>query len=175
MRIFLTGYMGAGKSTTAARLSRKLGISYLDLDEYIEARDGVSIPVMIRGAGERLFRQKEHLALREVINERDGLVIATGGGTPCFHDNMAIMKRSGITVYLRLQPGSLFRRLAEAKRSRPLLEDLNKEELLEHIRKQVEERERYYLQADIVIRGEDLDLPALIQKITDLTGKKTSS
>lgn len=153
MRIYLIGFMGCGKSSFGKRLAKKLEYPFLDLDEEVERKTGQSIDDLFRMEGESVFRKYEQDALLETINHKKA-VIASGGGTPCFEDNMEFMKSEGVTVYLRMSPLSIAHRLEHAKRQRPLVNDLKGEELLELVRNKLAEREEYYMQSHCVIKGE---------------------
>ena len=98
-RIFLIGYMGAGKTTVGKVLAERLGLSFIDLDFYVEGRFHKTIPQLFAERGEAGFRELERRMLREVAEFEDVLV-SCGGGTPCFFDNMDFMNRAGQTVYL---------------------------------------------------------------------------
>ena len=99
MRIFLTGYMGCGKSTIGRKVAALMGINFIDLDKFIEERNFKSVPDIFAQEGELAFREKERQALLEVSQFED-IVVGTGGGAPCFFDNMKLMNDAGITIYL---------------------------------------------------------------------------
>lgn len=164
MVIYLVGYMGAGKSSVGRKLARRLGYSFVDLDEAFHEEYGSSVRDYITLHGERAFRRKESELLRRIPLENP-IVIATGGGAPCHHDNMSYMNRTGVTVYLKMHPRSLAKRLTEAKTTRPLLSGLTGQELLSFIRQHLSEREFYYRQAVISVKGEDLDISDLEEKL----------
>ncbi len=92
MRIFLIGYMGSGKSTLGRRLAKHLNLQFVDMDHYIEERNYKTIPQIFAEEGEAEFRKKERKALEE-LSEFTNIIIATGGGAPCFFDNIDIMNR----------------------------------------------------------------------------------
>lgn len=165
MRIFIVGYMGAGKSTVGKRLANKLGIGFVDLDDAFEARYRYSIPRFFDQFGEERFRDFEKQCLTDIIEKEDDVVISTGGGTACFHDNITLMNRSGITVYLKMHPKSLALRLTSARRIRPVVRDINNDGMQEFVEEQLAERETFYNQAQITVKGESLDLEALIDYI----------
>ena len=110
VRIFLTGYMGAGKTTLGKAFARKLNIPFIDLDWYIEERFHKTVGELFTERGEAGFREIERNMLHEVA-EFENVVISTGGGAPCFFDNMEFMNRTGKTVFLNVHPDVLFRRL----------------------------------------------------------------
>ena len=113
VRIFLTGYMGAGKTTLGKAFARKLNVPFIDLDWYIEERFHKTVGELFTERGEAGFRELERNMLHEVA-EFENVVISTGGGAPCFYDNMEFMNRTGKTVFLNVHPDVLFRRLKSA-------------------------------------------------------------
>ena len=140
MLVFLVGFMGSGKTTTGAKLARRLHYNFIDLDQLIEQKNNKSIPLIFKEEGEDFFRQTE----KEVLNDAFSLnntVISCGGGTPCFFDNLEQMKNTGLTVYLKLSPTSLFHRLAPGKSKRPLIADLEDLQVMEFIVAELERSE----------------------------------
>lgn len=148
-RIFLIGYMGCGKSTLGKRLARKLSLSFIDLDAHIQSNYRKTIAELFDEKGEEGFRRIEHQALLEVADFEDVLV-STGGGAPCFFDNMEVMNRAGVTVYIKAEPEELAARLRASKTVRPILSKKKPEELIPFIREHLAERERYYNKAQII-------------------------
>lgn len=170
MRIFLTGYMGCGKSTIGRKVAARLGMNFIDLDKYIEERNFRSLPDIFAKEGEKGFREKERLALQEVSQFED-IVVGTGGGAPCFFDNMQRMNDAGITIYLSPDVDTLTFRLLKSKTERPLIAGKSKEELEEFIRKALEVRAPFYEQSKIVIRGKnDIQPEEVIRLIRDYHG-----
>lgn len=150
MLLFLVGYMGCGKSSIGRRLAGKLGMRFLDMDSLIEQRCGCSVREFFASRGEEAFRRLEREQVALLAAERDA-VVATGGGAPCFFDNMEVMNRAGVTVYFKMSPEKLAARLETGKAKRPLLKDKNPEELLDFIRENLARRETYYLSSKLVI------------------------
>lgn len=150
LRILLIGYMGAGKTTIGKALSDEMNIPFYDLDWYIEARMHRSIKQLFEEKGEEGFRKTEQAMLHEVA-ENENVIIACGGGTPCFFDNMDYMNRQGTTVYLKALPEVLYAHLKMGKTIRPLLLGKTEEEIGQLIVRQVAERESYYLKAKYVL------------------------
>ena len=150
IRIFLTGYMGAGKTTLGKAFARQLGLTFIDLDWYIEERFHQSIPNLFRERGEDGFRQLERNMLHEA-GEFEDVVISTGGGTPCFFDNMDYLNRQGATVYLKASPDVLYKHLSMGRTVRPLLLNKTPEEVRQYITRQLAEREPYYTKAHYTI------------------------
>ncbi len=156
VRIFLTGYMGAGKTTLGKAFARQMGISFVDLDWYIEERFHKTVRELFTERGETGFRELERNMLHEVA-EFENVVISTGGGTPCFFDNMEFMNRSGKTVFLDVHPDVLFRRLRVAKHQRPILQGKEDEELKAFIIQALEKRAPFYRQAQYIFNADALE------------------
>ncbi len=166
-RIILIGYMGAGKTTIGKILAKDLGIPFYDLDWYIETRMRKKVKQIFDERGEEGFRIIEKNMLHEVAEFED-VVVACGGGTPCFFDNMDYLVGQGDVVYLRGTPDVLFRHLKMGKGVRPLLLGKSDEELLEYIKENVEKREEFYMKANHIV-----DIPCMEDedKILDTTEK----
>lgn len=154
-RIILIGYMGAGKTTIGKILAKDLGIPFYDLDWYIETRMRKKVKQIFDERGEEGFRVIEKNMLHEVAEFED-VVLACGGGTPCFFDNMEYLVGQGDVVYLRGTPEVLFRHLKMGKGVRPLLLGKNDEELLQYIKENVKKREEYYMKANHIV-----DIPCM--------------
>lgn len=155
-RIFLIGYMGAGKSTLGKALAKTLDLKFIDLDDFIVSRQHKTIKEIFAEVGEDGFRQIERNSLEEVAAYED-VIISLGGGTPCFFDNMEVVRRSGRSVYLKPTEEVLLQRLIHGKHKRPLLADKNDDEILAFIRQQLEWREPYYKKAEIVFNASHLE------------------
>lgn len=157
MRIFLVGFMGVGKTYLGRALAKSLGFDFVDLDELIENRTGMSVPAIFQQFGEAVFRQIEAESLRSLSNLPS--VVATGGGTPCFHGNMTWMNENGITIYFHATPTLLAERLRHEKLARPLLADVPFEELGNFIENKISERAHFYensqIQFDVPTNGMD--------------------
>lgn len=167
-RIFLIGYMGSGKTTVGKLLAEKLGYSFIDMDSHIEEKQFKSVSQIFSELGEERFRSLEHECLHEVAEFED-VVISTGGGTPCFFDNMEYMNSRGLTVYLQLSAAQLVERLNRSKvNKRPLLENLKDNELLEFIEIGLAKREPFYAKASLIVPS---DLETTIE---DIYNKLTS-
>lgn len=161
MRIFLVGYMGCGKSTIGRKLAELLGISFVDLDKYIEERYFKSVPAIFAEEGEKGFREKERTALLEV-SQFENVVVGTGGGAPCFFDNMEVMNDHGITVYISPDTDTLAMRLIKSKTERPLIAGKSRDELIRFIDEALIRRAPFYEKARIIIRGENNLNPQLV-------------
>ena len=148
--------MGSGKTKVAESLSKILKYSVSDLDKMVEERVGSPIETIFKTEGQEYFREMEKDILRQT--ERfDNVVIATGGGTPCYFENMNWMNEHGLTVYLEANPGLLFHRLATNRSARPLLSDLDDVELMEQITGHLAVRIPVYRKAQLIVNAADLD------------------
>lgn len=164
MLIYLTGYMGSGKTFAGKKIASQLGYQFIDLDQMIEDRHKTTIPNIFEKFDETAFRIIENKTLMLTF-QLENTVISTGGGTPCFHNNMTLMNQHGITVYLKMHPKSLYHRLIRSKKKRPLLLNRSKDELLDYIGEQLTEREPYYNKAQVILKGENFNLTLLYDQI----------
>jgi shikimate kinase len=166
MLIFLVGFMGSGKSTIGQRLARRLGYSFIDMDARIEGKYGMTINEIFEKLGESAFRDMETGLLKEMVSLKDA-VISTGGGLPCTGDNMELINRSGISVYLRMDPESLVNRLSRGKSHRPLIRHMTRSELGTFIESKLMEREPVYLQAHHTVNGLNVKIGEIIGLLVD--------
>lgn len=151
MRLYLIGYMGCGKSTIGRKISRFASLNFVDTDSCVEKAEGATIADIMDCQGEEYFRQAEHKALLDTV-EQDNIVVSTGGGLPMWGGNMEIIKDGGLSVYLRRTPSNIISRLSPyGRQKRPKFRGLNDRELLEFMTKHMAEREEIYSQADMVI------------------------
>lgn len=164
MRVILVGFPGCGKSSAGKKLAAKLGYNFVDLDDAFEEAYHVSIPDFFAKYSEPAFRSCERKVLLDKLL-LDNVVISSGGGTPCFADNMETMKKSGIVVYIKMAPASLFDRLTHAKRPRPLVQNKSPEELQEFIAVNLPKREIFYQQAHLTVKGESIDIDGICEEI----------
>ena len=167
MILFLVGYAGSGKSTLAKRLSRRLQLKTIDTDKRVEKLEGATIADIFYYQGEEYFREAERRALESVECEGDS-VVATGGGLPTWGDNMAWMREHGVVVYLRRSAEQILSRLSDyGREKRPMFRGKSDEELLEFMREQMAQRERYYSQADVVVECTTLSDDDVVEKIVN--------
>ncbi|MBQ9254777.1 MAG: shikimate kinase [Bacteroidales bacterium] len=152
MKIFLIGFMYCGKTTVGKKISKLLGYPLIDTDKYIEEKLGKSVEDIFKDKGEEFFRQQETLCLYDIKKEED-IVVSTGGGLPCYNDNISLIKSMGKSLYLEMTPSQILSRAEKSHKSRPLMQSMNKEEKLLYIEKTLKEREQYYNQADIRINA----------------------
>jgi shikimate kinase len=163
-KVYIIGFMGSGKSTAGKKLASFMGWTFIDLDKNIEEFAGKSIPEIFSQDGETSFRVIEAKILRN-LDSLKNIVISTGGGTPCYDDNMEYMLGHGLTVYLKLTPRQLKSRLSQSHGERPLIKGLGSRELLSFIEKKLAEREIWYERSDIIIEGIDLDINILLENV----------
>lgn len=176
--IFLIGFMGSGKTHEGKLLAEKLGLPFIDLDTWIEEKEGQTIASIFSNQGEGYFRLQESQAIKDVYhylidqnnNNQASLrfkgIVSTGGGAPCFFDNMDWMNQHGVTIWLNLPVEILMDRLNKEKEKRPLLADKADEELKAFITVKLNERNAFYSRATLHITTlPSIDL--LIQKIKD--------
>ena len=163
-RVYIIGFMGSGKTTTGIKLSGLLGWPFTDLDKSIEKHTGMSIPEIFARHGETWFRGKESEVLKN-LPVLTNSVISTGGGAPCYGDNMDYMLETGLTIYLKLTAGQLKSRLSGTKGERPLIKDLGEDGLLSFIEEKLAVREKYYNRAELVFNGFDTDVRSIYLQI----------
>lgn len=164
-RIFLIGYMGAGKTTIGKDLSKRLGLSFIDLDCYIEGRYLKTVGQLFAEKGEEAFRKIERSMLQEVSMFED-VLISTGGGTPCFFENMEFMNRNGKTVYLHVSVDELVKRLELCKHTRPVLKGHSGKELKDFVAESLSKRSPFYEQASVVFDAEVMLTDSDVQTIS---------
>ncbi|MES2778518.1 MAG: shikimate kinase [Bacteroidota bacterium] len=150
-RIYLIGMMGVGKSTLGKQLANALGYSFIDTDKQIAFIEGRSIQQIFDEEGESYFREAEHHILHQTAIE-ENTVIATGGGTPCFFDNIEWINRHGKSIYLEANPAFIISRVGHNTDKRPLLKGKQNSELEPFIIQILAEREPYYSKAHLRLR-----------------------
>lgn len=156
IRVFLMGFMGAGKTTLGKALAKDLNISFIDLDQYIEQRYLKSVSQIFATRGEQGFREIESRLLREA-GEFDDVIVSCGGSTPLIGDNMDYMLSQGKTVYLKCSNETLMRRLRAASSTRPLIAGKSDAELEAFIESETKRREPGYLRAEYICPGDRLE------------------
>lgn len=170
LNIFLLGFMGSGKTHWGRIWAEKYAMNFVDLDELIEKEQGTSVAHLFDTFGEEHFRLLERDALRS-CSDLKNTIIACGGGTPCFFDNMEWLRTHGVTIYLACEPSEILRRVSLEREKRPLFNKLNPGELLEFIVQKIAERQPFYNQSDFKLDCKEvtentltfLDSPAAIK------------
>ena len=149
--------MGCGKTSLGKKVARKMGIPFLDLDEVIAKNEGRSVAEIFENQGENAFREKERQILLDYIQNPESFLMACGGGTPCFFNNMQLMNENGITVYLNLSPARLIGRLKNARENatdvRPLLK--NQTDLSKFVKEKLAQRIPFYSKARFSLDEKD--------------------
>lgn len=169
MKIVLVGYMASGKSTIGRLLARQLGATFIDLDEYIEEHQQKSIKNIFSEKGEIFFRKLEHQMLLQVLENEEHLVLSTGGGTPCYGNNMTtILQESDHSIYLNLSIPGLVERISREKENRPLVKNIPDGDLPEFIGKHLFERRPFYLQAKHILDCDGLGVETVVEDIKRL-------
>lgn len=167
MVVYMIGFMASGKSTLGKRLASTAGWKFYDLDSRIEDMEGRTVADIFSQSGEDYFREVETDALRNMPDDKD-MVIACGGGTPCYKDNMDFMNKTGVTVYLKLDVATLGQRLINARKNRPLLSDMGQDELLQYIEGLLAIREKWYRKSQLIVDGMKAEPGRLAELITYL-------
>jgi shikimate kinase len=170
MKIILLGYMGSGKSTIGQTLANELNLSFVDLDHAIEKEIGMSIRDFFEASGELKFRRLENDVLKKVILENRSMILSTGGGTPCYGNNLELMKSALNTkvFYLKASIKTLSERLVSEKATRPLIQAIGEEDLPEFIGKHLFERSNFYLQAHHMIDIDQKSVETVAKEIVEL-------
>ena len=170
MKIAVCGYMGSGKSTVSQLLAEKLKLDFIELDKEIEKKENFSISEIFAQKGEIYFRKKETLVLEETLSNTKKAIISLGGGTPCYGNNLELLKNDEELklVYLKVTPQNLTQRLYKERAKRPLIANLEEEKLEEYVRKHLFERQFYYLQSDVIIDANNKTVEDLVAEISKL-------
>ncbi len=159
MKIFLIGMPGSGKTSLGKNLADSLKFSFIDLDEVIEKNQQLTIPRIFKLHGEDYFRNTESKILKKKGLAEDNFVMATGGGTPCFFENMSFMNELGMTIYLKISKKELTLRLGKNDSTRPMLQ--GEGVLYDKVSELLHTRCRYYEKADVICESDALTLKDL--------------
>ena len=166
---FLIGFMACGKTSIGKLVAERTGYDFVDLDQWIESENGRSVQQIFAEQGEDAFRKLEHEYLQKACFLQH-TIVATGGGVPCFYNNMELMNSAGKTVYLKFPPEELKIRIQQSSQdSRPLVAGKSDDQLLQFVRETLAEREQYYRQADFIVSGNDAEIA---EQIIDLVERK---
>ena len=153
--------MGAGKSTLGKKLSKAIGYQFVDSDKEISKQQGITIYDLFDTKSEAYFRQLEKEFI-EQLDSNENYIVATGGGLPIYNDLMDKLNEKGITVYLQIKPSTLLLRLKEGQKKRPLIKNLNEDQLHAFIAEKLMERESTYLKAQLIVDEPDQKIESLI-------------
>ncbi len=161
--------MGAGKSTIGKKLAKAMKLDFYDLDTLVSERAKCSINDIFKYLGEDFFRATERECLQDLAG-KNNFVLATGGGTPCFYDNMDFIKKNGKSIYIQMDEKALYDRLIQAKNKRPLIRNFEGEDLLQFIRRALETRKHCYESSDYTIPGINPDVNEIVKILEEQKG-----
>lgn len=168
-KVVLIGYMGSGKSVVAKKLANQIGISAVELDEMIEKKCEMSIQELFSSKGELFFRKEEHQLFLNLLNDNNDMVISTGGGTPCYFNNHELLNGENVvSIYLKASIDTLYNRLLKGKQKRPLIANLNDDEIKEFIAKHLFDRSFYYNQATYKVNVDAKTIDEIVAEIANL-------
>ena len=165
MKIFLIGFMGCGKTHWGKEISMKLKIPFFDLDAKIEESEGKKIQEIFDEKGEEYFRHLEKEVLYLLTESHETFVMATGGGTPCFFNNVDYLKKHGTVIWINCSVDCLYKRLVLEKDRRPLISKIPTEQLRSYIVKKFSNRKIFYQQANIILNEDDINIDQVLDKI----------
>jgi len=158
--------MASGKSTIGRKISKKLDMKFIDLDDYISKREKSSISEIFKVKGEIYFRRIESFYLSEILNSKDSIILSLGGGTPCYSNNMELILNSeASSIYIKARIKTLVARLTSEKNKRPLVAELENDKLTEFVAKHLFERRFFYEQASITVITEDKSIEEITTEI----------
>lgn len=161
--------MGCGKSTIAENLSKIAGIPFVDLDKVIENKANLEISEIFKQFGEIYFRKLEHQTFVELLQQPNQIIIGLGGGTPCYANNHELLIGEDVlSIYLKASIDTLFTRLSVNKSKRPLIAQMNDDELKEFIAKHLFDRSYYYNQAQYKVVVDDRKIDETVKEIVKL-------
>ncbi|WBX74631.1 AAA family ATPase [Tenacibaculum pacificus] len=172
MKTVLIGYMGSGKSTIGRLLAKKNNFSFIDLDDYIEEKENMTVSEIFENKGEIYFRKQEHHYLKEILALKQDVILSLGGGTPCYAGNMDIIiaEDDTDTVYLKTSIDTIVQRLMNEKSQRPLVARLEKGDLHEFIAKHLFERSHFYNQANHKLTVDAKKVTEIVTELALLLG-----
>ncbi len=154
--------MGAGKSSYGRKLAKAIGFRFIDMDSQIEELEGMKVSDIFSQRGEEWFRTKETEVLHLLGKIEEDVIIATGGGVPCFNNNMDFINSNGLSVYLKLSAEALVMQLSRSNKPlRPLLKGKTDQELLDYVKQKLSEREIFYQLSKIIVPAEKLNIETL--------------
>ena len=168
-KIIILGYMGSGKTIIASKVADVLKKKHLDLDELIEKKEGKAINSIFETQGEVYFRKIEHIVFKDLFESKDDFVLSLGGGTPCYANNHLYLKdEEVISIYLKTSVEELFKRLLKNKTGRPLINDMEENELKEFIAKHLFDRSYYYHHAQHIVSTDNKSEEEVAEEIIKL-------
>ncbi|PQJ81675.1 shikimate kinase [Polaribacter glomeratus] len=169
MKIVLLGYMASGKSSVGKKLSKKLSMSFIDLDDYIIEKEKMTISDIFKIKGEIYFRLIESIYLKEILLKKENFILSVGGGTPCYANNIEeINNNDTISIYLQASIPTLVKRLIKKKTKRPLIASLDDDKIPEFVAKHLFERRFFYDQAKITLKVDDKSKKKVAKELVKL-------
>lgn len=165
-RIVFVGYMYSGKTTIGKKLAQHLDYKFYDIDTEIENKIHHSVADIFKLFGEDTFRKLEQQTLKELL-QKDDVIIACGGGTPCFFDNMQQIKEKSISIYIKVDIKHIIARQKYSKAERPLLSDKTEKEIRQYITESLDDRKKYYSQADIISEDFNFSIKSIVEKLSN--------
>jgi len=168
--LVLLGYMASGKSAVARIVATMSGLKYIDLDDFISQKEEMSISDIFKQKGEIYFRKKESFYLDEILSQKATIMVAVGGGTPCYGENMTLINQKATSIFINTPLKILVNRLLFEKTKRPLVADLNEADLPEFIAKHLFERIPFYKKAQYTIAAADKNPDEIASEILKLIG-----
>lgn len=162
------GYMGSGKSTIAKQVASRMNLPLFDLDDFIVSQEEMSIAAIFASKGEIYFRLQESNYLKQILDQKGDLVLALGGGTPCYSNNMEMIKNASESFYLKAKIETLTKRLIKEKEQRPLIASFNEAQLSEFVAKHLFERRNFYEESTHII---SIDAKSIEEVVTDIIVK----
>ena len=170
MKIVLIGYMASGKTSIGKKLAKKINIPFIDLDNYISTQEKMSISTIFKTKGEIYFRKIETQYLQELMQQTTDFILAVGGGTPCYANNIAVINQNATTFYLKYSLQTAYKKLSKEKnkKKRPLIATISNDNLKEFIAKHLFERAPFYEQAKFTIRTDAKKKKEIVKEIINL-------
>jgi shikimate kinase len=166
LKVVLVGLPGSGKSTFGRQLAEHLKFPFLDLDLLVELKTQSKISEIFSIHGEGKFREIETQVLEEVLTNEESFVLATGGGAPCFNDNMELINLKSVSVYLDVPMISISNRIRSSKvQNRPMFQGLDQGEITLKLKNLLSQREIFYNQAKIKLSGDDFSTELLMYEL----------
>lgn len=166
LKVVLVGLPGSGKSTFGRQLAELMGFTFVDLDHQIEVKTQSKIPEIFAIHGEGKFREVETEVLDELLSREDSYVLATGGGAPCFNDNMDLINAKSISVYLDVPLSTISSRIQASKvQNRPMFQGLDQGEITLKLKSLLSQREYFYNQAKIKLSGDDFSAELMMYEL----------
>ena len=167
MKIVLIGYMASGKSTIGKLLAHNMYLPFIDLDQYIEEKEGKTISEIFEDKGEIYFRYQEHFYLKELLASENKFVLSLGGGTPCYAGNMKLISdnEDSKSIYLQASIKTITDRLKKQRQKRPLVSELTDDKLTEFVAKHLFERREFYEQSNFKIKVDDKEINEIVTEL----------